>query len=383
VSCRLVVITEIIAPYRIPVFNALAQQPGIDLHVIFLAETDPTQRQWLVHKEEIRFSFEILPSWRRRIHGHNLLLNWGIDSALRLASPDAIICGGYNYLTSWEALRWGRRKRVPFLLWVESTVHDFRGGSIFLESLKRRFLEQCDGFVVAGKSSFQYLKSYGVREDTIFTAPNAVETDFFIQSAQVARSNAVVNRHNFNLPDRYFLFVGRLVKEKGIFDLLDAYAMLAPELREQISLVFAGDGIARKELEKQAAAINLGSVQIAGFLQREALAVFYALAESFVFPTHSDPWGLVVNEAMACGLPVICSSAAGCAADLVDRRNGRVVRAGAVGELASALNELASDSQLRSCMGRASTEKIQSYSPELCAAGMATAALSCAELQHA
>jgi glycosyltransferase involved in cell wall biosynthesis len=159
--------------------------------------------------------------------------------------------------------------------------------------------------------------------------------------------------------------------------------MLAPELREQISLIFAGDGIARKELDKQAAAINPGSVQAAGFLQREALAVFYALAESFVFPTHSDPWGLVVNEAMACGLPVICSSAAGCAADLVDRRNGRVVRAGAVGELASALNELASDSQLRSCMGRASTEKIQSYSPELCAAGMATAALSCAELQHA
>ena len=382
-SCRLVVITEIIAPYRIPVFNALARQPGIDLHVIFLAEADPTQRQWLVHKEEIRFSFEILPSWRRRIHGHNLLLNWGMDSALQLASPDAIVCGGYNYLASWEALRWARRNRVPFLLWVESTARDLRSGSIFLESLKRRFLEQCDGFVVAGKSSFEYLNSYGVRNDAIFTAPNAVDTDFFKQAAEQARRNESEKRRSLHLPNRYFLFVGRLVKEKGILDLLEAYAMLAPELRGQVSLVFAGDGIARTELEKQAAAIKPASVQIAGFLQREALAVIYALAETFVFPTRSDPWGLVVNEAMACGLPVICSSAAGCAADLVDRQNGRVVPAGAVAELASALNQLAHDPQLRSSMGQAGARKIGHYSPEACAAGMARAALSCTETQHA
>ena len=380
--CRLVVITEIIAPYRIPVFNALACHPGIDLHVIFLAETDPTQRQWLVHKEEIQFSFEVLPSWRRRIHGHNLLLNWGMDSTLRQAAPEVVICGGYNYFASWDALRWARRNRVPFLLWVESTSHDLRSRSIFLESLKRKFLEQCDGFLVAGKSSREYLKSYGVRDDTVITAPNAVDTHFFIQSAQVARGRDAINRQKFKLPRRYFLFVGRLVKHKGILDLLDAYVMLAPHLREQISLVLAGDGPGRAELQKRAAAIKPGSVHLAGFLQREELAVHYALAEAFVFPTHTDPWGLVVNEAMACGLPVICSSATGCAADLIDRQNGRVVAAGGVLEIASALSELADDSQLRSSMGDASTKKIQAYSPKACAAGMARAALSCVQLQH-
>jgi len=382
-SCRLVVITEIIAPYRIPVFNALSQQSEIDLHVIFLAETDPTQRQWLIHKEEIRFSFEVLPSWRRRIHGHNVLLNWGMEVALQAASPDVVICGGYNYLACWEALRFARRSSVPFLLWVESTARDLRSGSFFVESLKKRFLQQCDAFVVAGRSSSDYLKNYGAQEDTIFTAPNAVDTDFFRQSAQVARRNDAFNRQNFNLPDRYFLFVGRLVKEKGIFDLLEAYALLPPDFRQQISLVFAGDGAGRTELQKRAAAIKPGSVQVAGFLQREELAVFYAMAEGFVFPTHSDPWGLVVNEAMACGLPVICSGAAGCAADLVDGRNGRVVSPGAVAELASAWKDLASDPQLRSAMGKASIEKIEHYSPETCAAGMARAAFSCAKLHHA
>jgi glycosyltransferase involved in cell wall biosynthesis len=383
VTCRLIVITEIIAPYRIPVFNALAQQPGIDLHVIFLAETDPTQRQWLIPKEEIQFSFEVLPSWRRRIRGHNLLLNWGMDSALHLASPDAIVCGGYNYLASWEALRWARRNHVPFLLWVESTSRDLRSGSIFLESLKRKFLEQCDGFVVAGQSSSEYLKSYGVPEGAIFTASNAVDTNFFSQAAQQARLYAGKNRQSLHLPDRYFLFVGRLLKQKGVFDLLDAYATLAPELRKQISLVFAGDGNVRTELEKRAAVITPGFVQIAGFLQREALAVFYALADAFVFPTHSDPWGLVVNEAMACGLPVICSSAAGCSADLVDRQNGRIVCPGSVDDLATSLNELANDPQVRSSMSQASARKIEDYSPEVCAAGIVRAALSCAERQHA
>jgi glycosyltransferase involved in cell wall biosynthesis len=383
-SCRLVVITEIIAPYRIPVFNALARQPGIDLHVIFLAETDPTQRQWLVHKEEIHFSFEVLPSWRQRIHGHNLLLNWGMDAALRLASPNAIVCGGYNYLASWEALRWARRNRVPFLLWFESTARDFRSGSIFLESLKTRFLGQCDGFVVPGRSSFEYLKSYGVAEHTIATAPNAVDTEFFAKAADVARNHDATNRRTLHLPSRYFLFAGRLVAEKGIFDLLSAYSLLAPELRAQISLLFVGDGIARSELQQRAAAIQPGSIQLTGFHQREELAIFYALAEAFVLPTHTDRWGLVVNEAMACGLPVICTTAAGCAADLVaDRQNGRVVCAGDVDELVSALDDLARDAQLRANWAQASANRIQKNSPSACAAGMAKAALSCAEAQHA
>src|SRR5579872_5618576 len=85
VNRRVVIVTEIIAPYRIPVFNALARHKGIDLHVIFLAENDPTQRQWLVYKHEIRFSYQVLPSWRRRVGRHSFLLNWGAEKALRHA----------------------------------------------------------------------------------------------------------------------------------------------------------------------------------------------------------------------------------------------------------------------------------------------------------
>jgi glycosyltransferase involved in cell wall biosynthesis len=376
-SRRVAIITEIIAPYRIPVFNALAQQDGIHLQVIFLAENDPTQRQWPVYKDEIHFSYRVLPSWRRRVRKHNLLLNWGMGPALRRARPDVIVCGGYNYVASWKAMGWARRNHVPFFLWLESTTRDFRSEYRLIESLKSRFLHDCEGFVVPGISSFEYLRNYGAREEFVFTAPNAVDSEFFMQRAAIVRRNATMQRRSLHLPQRFFLFAGRLLREKGVFDLLQAYAALAPELRKEVGLVFVGDGDARPELARQAGAITPGSVQFAGFAQREELAAYYALAEVLVFPTHTDPWGLVVNEAMACGLPVICSSTAGCAADLVeDCWNGRMVGAGEISQLASAMDELARNAELRAVMSQRSRERVGHYSPEAWATGMAQAVRS-------
>ena len=375
-SRRIVIITEIIAPYRIPVFNALARHDGIDLHVIFLSETDSTQRQWLVYKDEIRFSYQVLPFWRQRSGRHSLLLNWGAEAALRRALPDFIICGGYNYGASWQSMFWARRNRVPFGLWAESTARDFRGGHALIEFLKTRFLRRCAAFVVPGKSSAEYLRNYGVPEEIIFTAPNAVDAHLFARGAETIRRDPARHRRALGLPIRFFLFAGRLVPEKGIFDLLRAYEALAPEVRNEIGMVFVGDGAAHSELLQRAAAIRPGSIHLAGFAQREQLAAYYALAEALVFPTHTDAWGLVVNEAMACGLPVISSAAAGCVADLVESGwNGRVVSAGNVGQLASAMDELARDAALRSLMGQRSRERIRQYSPDAWAAGMASAVL--------
>ena len=374
-SLRLTVVTEIIAPYRIPVFNALARQDGIDLHVIFLAESDPELREWLVYKNEIGFSYQVLLSWRQRFAGFSLLVNRGMKTALRQKVPDVILCGGYNYPAAWQAMRWARKNKVPFILWVESTRQDFRRRRTTVEFLKRRFMKNCSAFVVPGKSAFQYVLSYGAPPADVFTAPNAVDTELFERRASMARDDAAGRRYELKLPARYFLFAGRLVAEKGVFDLLEAYRKLGPELREALSLVLVGEGASHSELAHRAAQIAPGQVQFPGFVHRDQLAAYYALADAFVFPSHSDPWGLVVNEAMACGLPVISSEAAGCTADLVRNGwNGRVVRAGDIVQLASAMEELARDSEGRARMGSNSRECILRYSPEACAAGIAEAA---------
>jgi glycosyltransferase involved in cell wall biosynthesis len=372
---KLVVLTEIIAPYRIPVFNALSRCSGIDLHVIFLSETDPSLRQWLVYKEEIAFSWEVLPSWRWRVGEYNVLLNRGICRALRNADPDVILCGGYSYLASWQAMRWARTHRVPFLVWVESTSLDERSEHGPVESLKRRFLRDVNGFVVPGRSSAEYVKQLGASEDRIQAAPNAVDVTFFSHRAQLARENAESCRSTLGLPQRYALFVGRLVRQKGVYDLLDAYARLSPDLRSNLALVFVGDGAERAELARRAQAIVPGKVLFPGFAHREQLAAFYALSDMLVFPTHSDPWGLVVNEAMSCGVPVIASDVAGCTVDLVeDGVNGRVVRAGDVERLTQTISELALNSEMRLRMGIRSREIMERYTPEACACGIAQAA---------
>jgi len=174
------------------------------------------------------------------------------------------------------------------------------------------------------------------------------------------------------LSERYFLYVGRLISSKGVFDLLDAYGRIPADLRAKVALLFVGNGKERSKLEERAAAAQPGSVRFLGFAQREQLAIYYALAEALVFPTHTDPWGLVVNEAMACGLPIIATDVAGCTPDLVrDGANGYVVPSKDVDKLMVALVAFALDPQLRPQMAECSVRLIQSYSPELCAAGLA------------
>jgi glycosyltransferase involved in cell wall biosynthesis len=259
-------------------------------------------------------------------------------------------------------------------LWSESNQQDQRRGMPPVEKLKRRFISECSGFVVPGKSAAEYVTTFSVPRGRIFVAPNAVDNAFFSQEASAARSRPAEMRRQFGLPERYFLCVGRLVFSKGVLDLLDAYSRLAPELRAGAELLFVGDGVEQPELEARAAAIHPGTVRFAGFAHREQLAVYYALAEALVFPTHTDPWGLVVNEAMACGIPIVATDAGGCVVDLVqDGWNGYVVPKSAPEKLAEALTKVACSPDLNATMGARSAQRIQQNSPQACAAGFVAA----------
>ncbi len=374
---RVVIVTDIIAPYRIPVFNALARREDVDLHVIFLSETDASIREWRVYSDEIRFSYDVLRSWRWHVGKGNLLLNCGLSRAMARFKPDAVICGGYNHPAFWQALVWCKRHHVKFLLWTESNEHDARTRRPWIEALKGYFLRNCDGFVVPGKASFDYLLSLGSPAAGIVTAPNAVDNDFYAREGAKIRADGAAFREKFNLPARFILFVGRLVREKGVFELLEAYSRLCSSLRSQVGLVFAGNGVAKADLESLADVISPGKIVFTGFLHREDLPAVYALADILVLPTHSDPWGLVVNEAMASGLPVLVSEVAGCAADLVeDGKNGFVIPPNDANRLSRAIASMLNQPQLLKDMSLQSLNKIKNYSPDTCAAGFADAVLT-------
>jgi glycosyltransferase involved in cell wall biosynthesis len=371
---KLVIVTEIIAPYRIPVFNALAERQEVDLHVIFLSENDPSMRQWQIYKDEIKFHYDVLPSWRRRFGRYNLLLNGNVLSTLNQMKPNAVLCGGYNYMASWQCAYWARVHRVPLLLWSESTALDKRQGHHLVEFTKARFLNLCRAFVVPGKSSLQYLQDLGITGDRIFIAPNAVDVKLFAGFAEEALRDVLQVRARHSLPSRFFLYVGRLVRTKGVYELLEAYARLDRETRAEVGLLLVGDGVERSKLTERAFQIVPGAIQFVGFVQRDGLPDFYALADALIFPTHSDTWGLVVNEAMSCGLPVIVANVAGCAADLVQNGwNGFVVPPKDPAQLAEAMARFADDSVLRAEMASRSRERIAAYSPEAWAEGLVKA----------
>ena len=367
---RLVIVTEIIAPYRIPVFNALAARPEVDLHVIFLAETDPGLRQWQVYRDEIKFSYQVLKSYRRRLGRYNVLLTRGVCAALHASNSDIILCGGYNYLAMWQAQRWARARNIPLLLWSESNIADARRNSWGVEFLKRRFIRACQGYVVPGSSASAYLQTFGVAQKKISVAPNAVDVERFSDGAARAREDAEL-RHRMGLPQHYLLYVGRFTEAKGVFDLLTAYATLPEETRRDVGLVLVGDGEELDELRRRSREVNGGAIVFPGFLQRDDLAAVYAFAEALVFPTHSDPWGLVVNEAMACGLPVIASQVAGCVSDLVrEGENGYILAPHDPDAWSQAMHHLLTSPELRQQMRNRSQQISAQFTPQAWADGI-------------
>ena len=259
-----------------------------------------------------------------------------------------------------SALWWAKNHQAELILWSESNRHDARSGFGWVESLKTYFLSRCDRFVVPGKASCEYLQSLGSGERGISFAPNAVDNDWFHTQADNLRGRSSEFRARLALPPRFLLFVGRLIPEKGVFDLLEAYSRLAIAMRSEVGLVFAGDGPSKAELKRRAQCVP-GQISFPGFLHREDLAGLYALAEALILPTHSDTWGLVVNEAMAAGLPVIASDAVGCVPDLVHPgKNGAVFPVGSIPDLRRLLREIIClPPEARAELGRRSREIVQ------------------------
>jgi len=240
-----------------------------------------------------------------------------------------MVLGGYSYIAMWQAQGWARRRSIPVLLWSESNIEDRRKGRRPVEWLKKLFLRSCGGFNCAWEIGQTVLEQLRHSRPGDIYGSECRRQRLLAGAARAARAQAPEARAKLGLPKSYFLFVGRMVQEKGISVLLQAYERLDAPLRKRVGLVLAGDGPARAQSVEDAARIWPGKFVFPGFLQREELAVLYGLAEALVFPTFSDPWGLVVNEAMACGLPVIATDVAGATTDLVrDGWNGRTVSPG-------------------------------------------------------
>ena len=367
---KAVILTEIISPYRIPPFNCLAKDEEIDLKVFFFAETE-SRRSWLVEKQKIQFNYQVL--WGLQLgksyQSAPVFLNPDVIYQLWKQQPDVIICGGWHHFTHWLAFVYAETTKTPLLMWSESTLKDERSSSNIKHKLKSWILNQADGYIVPGNAQKNYLVNLKAREDRIYIAPNAVDSNFFTCEAQRYRQQKTMCKEKLGISGCVILYVGRLVDEKGIPELLEAFTKLSGN--KQVTLVIVGDGSRSQYYHSYTQQHKLDNVVFTGFQPQSALPQYYGIADIFVFPTRSDPWGLVLNEAMAAGLPIVSSDAAGAAPDLVvNGKNGYLVPVGNVEKLSEALQILVEDESLRHKMGLHSSEIIANYTPQKMALGL-------------
>lgn len=366
-SIRLSLLTEIPAPFRLPLFNALAAQPGVELEVVFLAERDPRRTYYPVYRDEFRFDARFLRGWSLRRGRHWLVLSWGTLCVLRRFRPDVVVIGGWNQPAVWQGALYARARRRPLVTWVESTLRDARIGSPATEALKRAVVRASSAFLVPGRAAADYVASLGAPPEDVVVAPNAIDLDIFGRRVAEARRRREDLRRELGLGACTVLYVGRLDHEKGLDVLFRAMADVPAEL------VVIGSGSQEAVLRSLAPP---GRVRFLGSLDRDALVPWYAAADVFVLPSRSEPWGMVLNEAAAAGLPIVASTAAGAAYDLVeDGGNGFRVPPDDPGSLAAALRRLVDDNELRVRAGARSLELVAAYTPDAWASAVAGLAL--------
>jgi 1,2-diacylglycerol 3-alpha-glucosyltransferase len=277
--------------------------------------------------------------------------------------------------------------------------------------VKRRLAGLFDAALVGGHPQKRYFVSLGLPQEKIFIGYDAVDNLYFVRRAQEVRGQRSEARSQYLLPERYFLSLGRYVAKKNLALLIRAFHQFRmanpltathlvmvgsgeeePRLRslcQQLHLATYDKSPAGIENRKSKVENGMPGVHFYGFRQIDENPVFYALADAFILPSVREEWGLVVNEAMACGLPVVVSQSAGCAEDLLEpcgsmecfpaqtatqvakagmsenvRRNGFVFNPRSHEELSRVLLLLEASPALRAVMGQASRRIIEKFSCE-------------------
>jgi glycosyltransferase involved in cell wall biosynthesis len=217
-------------------------------------------------------------------------------------------------------------------------------------------------FLAIGSLNEKFYKSYGIRGDRIFLAPYTVDNEYFFERARCLEAQRRELRQREGIPPDLpvVLYCGKLIAKKRPFDLLRAFATIGTKIRA--SLVFVGDGNLRPKLEEFATRNTL-RVHFLGFRNQSELPKCYTMSDVVVLPSDYEPWGLVINEAMCFGLPIVASDKVGAAADLIrDGLNGFVYPVGSIPALAEALTRVLSNDALRQEMGARSAAAIRKWS---------------------
>jgi|FEC22Drversion2_1045045.scaffolds.fasta_scaffold00557_10 glycosyltransferase involved in cell wall biosynthesis len=358
--------------YYTPIFRALAKQ--CDLTVFFAHRQTAEQQARAGFGVAFEWDIDLLSGYESRflvnVARHPSTDRFagcdtpGIADEIARGKFDAFVVPGWALRSYWQAVRACRRHGVPILVRGDSHLGTHRNSliraakSLTFSHLLRRF----DGFLYVGQKNRDYLLHYGAPADRLFFSPHCVDNDAFAAASAAAHVSRDPGR-------RRILFVGKLIARKHPADLLHAVARLGGT---SLEAAFAGSGDLETELRQIASDASVRA-EFLGFVNQRELPAVYAAADLLVLPSDGrETWGLVVNEAMACGVPAVVSDAVGCGPDLIDAgATGAIFPFGDTVALAAAIEGVLSLD--RAFVRRHLADKMALYSPRQAAAAIVEA----------
>ncbi|CAF0694449.1 glycosyltransferase family 4 protein [Candidatus Methylacidithermus pantelleriae] len=373
--------------YFAPVYKEIANRREVELRVYFYSDASVTSCFDPGFCRKVKWDIPLLNGYAYRFSKYGYgkpppdpffeFPRWDVIRELQETSFDVVWIHGYTYVTHLLAglLAWGRKR--PVLLRMDSNLVDPRPPLVgwLKERVLPVFFRRCWGLYV-GQLNKKYFLHYGVNKERLFAAPHCVDNEFFREQDQALGKSKKRWKQEFGITDGLpvILFCGKLVPKKDPLGLLEAYA----KIKEKAWLLLVGDGPLRRAVTEYVRQNGLKRVVMVGFLNQKEIGKAYCIGDVLVLPSRwGETWGLVVNEAMNFGLPIIVTERVGCAPDLVlEGENGFVVPAGDPVFLAKAIDRVLGDPALRARMGEVSREIVNRYTPRVCADGIIKACLA-------
>jgi len=355
--------------YRIPLFKILSRKHNLKL---FLTRTNKSKYKKNLPNTRILSSLPIpfMSRYSEDAYG-SPEIPYSLFYYLLKEGYDVIIAKNLNSISTYIALLASRIKRKPFIIWEETWYLGLGLLRKILYTLSTFLLRNSNAIVVSGSKSKEYIISYGVDIKKIFIAPNASLSYSYVNEEKLQ-----VVLHQLNLENtKVILYLGRLIKRKGVEYLINAFKIVQENMKN-CTLLIAGSGCLKLELQKICQKLDLNNVHFLGYVTEDFKRILYSISDVFVLPSIktdglSEVWGLTVNEAMSSGTPVICTDAVGAAYDLIlDGINGYIIKEKDYKNLAKAILNTIADNQVTIKMGISSKEIINSgFTYEIMAEG--------------
>jgi glycosyltransferase involved in cell wall biosynthesis len=365
-SSNTLFVINIISHYQVPLFSRLSKMHNDNIHVVSVRDLPSMRKRlgWSFNSKNIPFSYEILQEKKIRIFGVNFLFSPKILSVLFDKKYDVVVIGGYYTLTAWLTLFVFKVRGKKVVLRSGTHKYSESNTSALSKFMKRIFIKYVDSYVAYGTFAKEYLVSLGAKSERIFIEFDTVDVKFLrekcIDENCLNADKRNIRKKSLGLDGKIALYVGQLIERKNVITIIKTAEQLNTIIPE-LTFVIVGNGNQSDSLKSYVHNKNITNVQFVGSVKYEKVAEYYMAADVFMTMSVSDPYPLVINEAMSFGCPIIISRNCGNSIDLISN-NGFVINDPYDSKsTAVAVQSIILDKELSITMAKESFDTIKKY----------------------